>query len=242
MPSAAEIFSQTRPIEFSIVVPVYNEQESLRELFSELLQILTPLNRPYEVIFVNDLSNDASLSIIEEFIQNFPEVVRVINLQKRSGQTFAMRTGLDAARGNFAVTLDADLQNDPADIPKMLKKLIDEKYDCVCGWRRSRQDTPLKAGLSKAGNVVQRLFTGAKIHDVSCTLRVYRRNCVSKIPLNWEGQHRFIPLCLSMQGLKVGEVESNHRRRKYGYTKYSHKRIFRVITDFFKILSAKGRA
>ena len=228
-------------VHYSIVVPVYNEEESLKPLFSELLHVLTPLNQSYEIVFVNDCSCDQSPAIMEGFQKEFPEVVRVIHLPQRSGQTFGLRTGLDASKGEVAVTLDADLQNDPADIPKMLEEMRGRNYDCVCGWRQSRQDTLLKAGLSKSGNLLQRLFTGMKIHDVSCTLRIYKRDCVDKIALNWEGQHRFIPLSLSLQGYRVGEIVSNHRLRKFGTTKYSHKRIFRVIVDFFKVLKAGGR-
>lgn len=228
-----------KPTKYSVVVPVYNEEGSLKPLFTELLQVMTPLNEPYEIVFVNDCSSDQSLPIMEGFLREFPEVVRIVNLKKRSGQTLGLRKGLDATKGEVAVTLDADLQNDPADIPKMLKKM-EEGFDCVCGWRKARQDTPLKALLSKTGNVLQRLFTGMKIHDVSCTLRIYKKMCIDKIALNWEGQHRFIPLSLSLQGYRVGEIVSNHRLRKFGKTKYSHKRIFRVIGDFFRVLKAKG--
>ncbi len=228
-------------IEYSIVVPVYNEEESLKPLFTELVESMTPLNRPYEIIFVDDCSSDESPAIMEGFQKEFPEVVRIISLAERKGQTFALRTGLDASQGAIAATLDADLQNDPADIPKMLVKMEEGNYDCVCGWRKARQDTLLKASLSKFGNILQRLFTGMKIHDVSCTLRIYKQSYVSKIALNWEGQHRFIPLSLSLQGYKVGEIVSNHRLRQFGTTKYSHKRIFRVVTDFFKVLKAGGR-
>lgn len=226
-------------IQISVVVPVYNEEESLKPLFAEILTVLTPLNQPYELIFVDDCSSDASPEIMRDFQQHLPEVVRIMRLDQRSGQTYALRKGLDAAKGLIAVTLDADLQNDPADIPRLLSKLR-EGNDCVCGWRKSRQDTPLKAGLSKFGNVLQRKFTGMTIHDVSCTLRAYRRDCIEKIALNWEGQHRFIPLSLSLQGFKVQEIVSNHRKRRYGTTKYSHKRIFRVIVDFFRVLRTKG--
>ena len=229
-----------RPVEYSIILPVHNEEESLKPLFEEILHVMTPLNRPYEVIFVNDGSSDRSLEIIEGFRNHFPEVVRVINLSARSGQTYGLKRGLDAAKGEIAITLDADMQNDPADIPIMLKKM-QEGYDCVCGWRKARQDTILKAGISKCGNIFQRLFTGVKIHDLSCTLRIYNRDCIDKIALNWEGQHRFIPLSLSLQGYRVGEVVSNHRLRKYGATKYSHKKMFRVVKDFFKLLKTKGR-
>jgi len=229
-----------KPIKYSIVIPVYNEDGSLKPLFTELLAVMTPINNSYEIVFVNDCSNDQSLSIMEGFQEEFPEVARIVNLDKRSGQTFCLRKGLDASKGEIAVTLDADLQNDPADIPKMLEKM-EEGFDCVCGWRKARQDTPLKTVLSKTGNVLQRLFTGMKIHDVSCTLRIYKKMCINKIALNWEGQHRFIPLSLSLQGYRIGEVVSNHRLRKFGNTKYSHKRIFRVIGDFFRVLKAKGR-
>lgn len=225
----------------SVVFPVYNEEESLEPLLAEVLTVMSGLNKPYEIIFVDDCSSDETPQILSRFRDDLPEIIRIVTLPERSGQTRALRAGLDAARGETAVTLDADLQNDPADIPALLKKLEDG-YDCVCGWRRARQDTLVKAALSKLGNILQRLFTRLSIHDVSCTLRVYRRECIARIPLNWEGQHRFIPLCLVLQGYKVGEVESNHRARQYGFTKYSHKRIFRVVTDFFRILKAGGRA
>lgn len=228
-------------IRYSIVVPVYNEEESLRPLFAELVGVMTPLNQSYEIVFVNDCSSDQSTVIMEGLQKEFPEAVCIVPLSKRSGQTFALREGLDASRGEIAATLDADLQNDPADIPQMLAKMEEGNYDCVCGWRKARQDTLLKAGLSKFGNVMQRLFTGMKIHDVSCTLRIYKRACIDKIALNWEGQHRFIPLSLSLQGYRIGEIVSNHRLRKFGTTKYSHKRIFRVVVDFFKVLKARGR-
>ncbi len=227
------------PTQYSIVIPVYNEEESLKELLSEILEVMR-VCRSYEVIFVNDCSSDASLDIVEDFKRGFPEIIRVLKLPERSGQTLALHRGLEMAQGEIVVTLDADLQNDPADIPRLFEKMK-EGYDCVCGWRKARQDTSLKAGLSKLGNVLQRLLTGLKIHDVSCTLRAYRSQCLSKITLKWEGQHRFIPLMLSLQGCRVDEIISNHRKRKYGDTKYSHKRIFRVVLDFFRIIMSRGK-
>ena len=228
-----------KQIAYSIVIPVYNEEDSLEPLLGELLQVMTPLNRPYEIIFVNDGSSDQSPCILKDFKAQFPEVIRLVNLPQRRGQTFCLREGLHAARGDAIITLDADLQNDPADIPLLLKKM-DEGYDCVCGWRRARRDTLVKAGFSKLGNVLQRLCTGTSIHDVSCTLRIYKRACADKIALNWEGQHRFIPLSLSLQGCRVGEIVSHHRPRRFGTTKYSHKRILRVVKNFFKIWKTKG--
>jgi len=226
-------------VNYSIVVPIYNEEESIPPLFEELNKALSAF-KPFEIVFVDDCSSDESPAIMANLEKTNPNVVRVFTLKERSGQTHALRRGLDATQGAFAVTLDADLQNDPADIPRLIDKMK-EGYDCVCGWRKSRQDTLLKAGLSKFGNVMQRLFTGMKIHDVSCTLRLYKKECVSKIALNWEGQHRFIPLSLSLQGHKIGEIESNHRLRKFGTTKYSHKRVFRVVVDFFRVLAARGK-
>ena len=131
-------------MDLSLVIPLYNEDESLEPLFGELLQVMTPLNRHYEIIFVNDCSTDQSFSKLEGFKRDLPEVVRVIDLKERNGQTSAMRKGLEAVKGKIVVTLDADLQNDPHDLPKLFEKL-EEGYDCVCGWRRSRQDTFLKA-------------------------------------------------------------------------------------------------
>lgn len=228
------------PFEYSIVIPVYNEQGSLGVLWGEVSMVMRGLEKPFEVIFVNDGSSDQSAELLSELKRSWPEQIKVIHLMQRRGQTFALRQGLQAAQGTVVITLDADLQNDPADIPKLLAKL-NEGYDVVCGWRKQRQDQFLKTLLSKLGNVLQQALTRLSVHDVSCTLRAYQRSCVARIPLNWEGQHRFIPLCLALQGLRVGEVVVNHRERKFGSSKYSHKRIFRVMTDFGRILKARGR-
>lgn len=220
---------------YSIVIPVYNEEESLQSLFDEILSGLTDVHAPFEIVFINDCSSDRSPDILEQLKKEFPALVRVIHLKNRSGQTFALKQGINAADGDVIITLDADLQNDPADIPKLLKKM-GEGFDVVCGWRKSRQDKFLKAMLSKTGNVLQRVMTGMCIHDISCTLRAYRKECAKNVPLEWEGQHRFIPLSLSLRGYKIGEIVANHRLRKYGYSKYSHKRIFKVVIDFFRVL------
>lgn len=233
-------YRQNVPVVYSVVLPVYNEEESLEILLAELLSAMAQLQGRHEIIFVNDGSDDTSLKILNEFENRLPEIIKVVDLNKRQGQTNALKRGIQQSSGEYVITLDSDLQNDPADIVKMIGILKQGKADCVCGWRKSRHDTLLKAGLSKTGNFLQRLFTGLKIHDVSCTLRAYKRPCAMRIPLNWEGQHRFIPLSLSLQGFHIDEIVSNHRSRKYGNSKYGHKRIFKVVSDFFKILKTKG--
>ena len=225
----------------SIVIPVYNEEESIKLLFDEVNKVMEDMRRSHEIIFVNDCSSDSSPEIMEELRRSFPNIVNIIHLKERRGQTFAMKQGLNIAHGETVLTMDADLQNDPSDITKLITRMEQEGYDVVCGWRKARQDKPLKAILSKTGNVLQRFFTGMRIHDVSCTLRLYKNKCVADIPLNWEGQHRFIPLSLSLQGYRVGEVVSHHRQRRFGYSKYGHKRIFKVVVDFFRILIARGK-
>ncbi|MFH1360252.1 MAG: glycosyltransferase family 2 protein [Candidatus Omnitrophota bacterium] len=227
-------------IDYSVVIPVYNEEESLDPLMQELEVHIQRLEGSYEIVFVNDGSSDRSLTILERFQMNHPECIRIINLSGRKKQTLALCEGLYAAQGRVVITLDADLQNDPADIPALIKKM-DEGYDVVCGWRKNRMDTPLKMALSKLGNILQRLFTGMKIHDISCTLRAYKKECIDQLHLTWEGQHRFIPLLLAQKGFKIGEIISHHRKRQHGYSKYSHKRIFKVMLDFFKIIFSKGR-
>lgn len=228
-------------VQYSVVIPVYNEEESLDVLFREVHPVMSALPGRYELILVNDCSNDQTGPILKRLAQENPDIVRVIDLPQRSGQTRAMRVGIDAAKGELIITLDADLQNDPADIPRMLEKMKEDKCHMVCGWRKTRRDTFLKARLSKTGNVLQRTFTGMKIHDISCTLRIFTKETGQKIALNWEGQHRFIPLSASLQGCQVSEIISNHRDRRFGCTKYGHKRIFRVMVDFVRILAVRGR-
>ena len=225
---------------YSVVIPVYNEEDSLSALVREIRQTMDTLQEIYEIIFVNDGSTDRSRLILESLRKECAVPIRIIDQQRRSGQTLALRRGLEESLGAIVITLDADLQNDPADIPKLLAKMA-VGYDVVCGWRKQRQDQALKTSLSKLGNIFQRVLTGLNIHDVSCTLRAYQRKCIMKIPLNWDGQHRFIPLSLSLQGYRVGEIVVHHRPRKYGFSKYSHRRIFKVIKDFFRVVAQRGR-
>lgn len=225
---------------YSIVIPVYNEEESLPVLVDEICAAMAPIMADYELIIVDDGSTDASPEILAGLGRRMPASLKIITT-KQAGQTHAMRKGIEASKGQWVITMDADLQNDPADIPRMIAKMKEGGLDCVCGWRRNRKDSFLKAFMSKGANFIQRLLTGCPVHDISCTLRIYTKACALAVPLNWKGQHRFIALCAAMQGYKIGEIETNHRPRRFGRSKYSHKRVFRVVTDFFKILSTRGR-
>ena len=222
-------------LDYSIVIPVYNEEESLEQMWVELRLTMLKLNRPYELIFVDDCSSDRTPQILKEFKKEAPNEIVVLSLPSRSGQSCAMKQGVNAVRGRIVFTLDADLQNDPADIPLLLDKM-EEGYDVVCGWRKARKDKPVKMAFSKFGNVLQRSFTGMTVHDISCTLRAYKKDCLKDIGLNWEGQHRFIPLVLSRKGYKVSEVISNHRERRFGVSKYNHRRLLKVVVHFLKIM------
>ena len=224
-------------LDYSIIIPVYNEEESLEQMWVEVRSVMLKLNCSYELIFVDDCSSDRSPQILKKFKKEAPNEVVILTLDSRRGQSYAMKQGVNVVRGRIAFTLDADLQNDPADIPRLLDKM-EEGYDVVCGWRKARKDKPVKMVLSKFGNVLQRAFTGMTIHDVSCTLRAYKKDCLKDIGLDWEGQHRFIPLVLSKRGYKVGEIVSNHRQRRFGVSKYNHRRIFKVVVHFFKIMFA----
>lgn len=226
-------------LEYSVVIPVYNEKDSLRVLWEELQGVFDKLGS-CEFIFVDDGSSDGSGQFLDELARRYAGRVRVIHVPQRAGQSAAMKTGLGQAAGRIVFTLDADLQNNPADIPRLLEKMK-EGYDVVCGWRKDRSDKPLKTFLSKLGNILQRTLTGLTVHDVSCTLRAYKRECLEKVALSREGMHRFIPLSLSLQGCQIGEIVAHHRERSFGVTKYSHKRIFSVIVDFFRVLFSRGQ-
>jgi len=219
---------------YSIIVPVYNEQESLRPLTQEIFEAMRQMPGGYEIVFVNDASGDHSLQIIRDLCARH-ETVHLIDLDSRHCQTLALQRGIEAARGDILITMDADLQNDPSDIPQLIDK-ISQGFDVCCGWRRSRQDKFFKMLLSKTGNIFQRLFNRCPVHDVSCTLRAYRSKCFKDFSLSWEGQHRFIPLILSLRGWRITEIVCHHRPRKFGHSKYTHKRIFKVVRDFIKVL------
>ncbi len=220
--------------ELSLVVPVYNEEETLPLLFDAILAALEPLARPWEVIFVDDGSRDKSVSVLESLFARDPLHVRVIEFRRNFGQTAAIAAGIDHARGEVVILLDADLQNDPADIPMLLAKL-DEGYDLVSGWRKNRKDNTLTRNLpSMLANGLISWVTGVRLHDYGCTLKAYRRDVLEGFKLYGE-MHRFIPVFAHSVGSKIAEVEVHHHARKFGKAKYGLERTLKVVLDLFTV-------
>ena len=218
--------------ELSVVVPVFNEQDSLSGLYEEIKEVLGS-EVSYEVIFVDDGSNDKSFEVLRGVQENDPNV-RVIRLRTNFGQTAALSAGFKHSCGRVIVPIDADGQNDPADIPKLLAKL-EEGYDIVSGWRRKRRDNVVTRTIpSRAANWLVSKITGVKLHDFGCTLKAYRAESLSEIRLYGE-MHRFIPALASWGGEKIAELEVNHRPRSTGVTKYGLSRTFKVILDLITI-------
>ena len=226
-------------IEYSVVIPFYNEEDSIKPLYSSLKKTMDSLGGEYEFIFVNDGSTDRTKAIIEE-IRGSDRRLVYLETDKRSGQTEALRQGFGRARGGIIISLDGDMQNDPADIAGLIKELK-KGYDFVCGWRHQRKDPLSKKIASRFANIVQGSVFKSHLHDISCTLRAYTGDTARAIPLKREGAHRFIPYFLIMKGRKVSEVKVNHRPRAYGKTKYGFSRSFKVAYDFLTLLINRRR-
>jgi glycosyltransferase involved in cell wall biosynthesis len=227
------IQSQQKKLDVSVVIPVFNEEENIELLNNQLFQVLNELDRSFEVIYIDDGSQDRSFSILQKLSQ-MDNRIRVIRLRRNFGQTAAFSAGFDFAWGDVVITMDADLQNDPADIPDLLKKM-DEDYDIVSGWRRNRQDVFLTRRLpSQIANALISRVTGVKLHDYGCSLKAYRSDVVKNINL-YGDMHRFIPALASWMGTRVAEIPVNHRPRQYGKSKYGLGRTFKVILDLLTV-------
>ncbi len=200
----------------SVVVPVYNERENLPLLLSEVRQALDPLGEPYEIICIDDGSTDGSLDVLKELGPVHP-MLRILVFEKNAGQSAAFAAGFRAARGDRIVTLDADLQNDPADIPRLLSEL--DRFDAAVGWRVKRADSLLKRISSRVGNGVRNWATREVIADTGCSLKAFRREALAPLKL-YRGLHRFLPTLIRMEGFSVTQVRVNHRPRTRGKTKY----------------------
>ena len=221
------------PLDLSVVVPLYNEEESLPHLLEQLLQALRPSDERFELVLVNDGSSDRTAEVLEQLSHEVPELVAVL-LRKNYGQTAAMAAGFDVAQGAVIVSLDGDLQNDPADIPMLLAKLR-EGYDLVSGWRHQRQDAALQRKLpSRIANRLIGRVTGVKLHDYGCSLKAYRQEVLADMRLYGE-LHRFLPALAFIEGARITEVKVNHRARQFGSSKYGIDRTFRVLMDLLTV-------
>ncbi len=221
------------PIDLSVIVPVYNELANLDPLHAEIAAAIDPLGLRYEVIYVNDGSYDGSGAKLAELCAQHPTAV-LVDLRRNFGQTAAITAGIDHARGNILVFIDADLQNDPSDIPVLLGKL-NEGYDVVSGWRRDRKDRLITRRIpSMAANALISWVTGVHLHDYGCTLKVYRREVIEEVRL-YGGMHRFIPVFAAAAGANICEVVVNHRPRLHGKSKYGLNRTFKVLLDLVTV-------
>ncbi|MEW5901183.1 MAG: glycosyltransferase family 2 protein [Acidobacteriota bacterium] len=220
-------------VAFSLVIPVYNEAGNVEELHREVASAVEKLGRPFEVIFVDDGSLDASWAILRA-LRKKDSRVKLIRLRRNFGQTAALAAGFDYARGEIIISLDADLQNDPNDIPLLIGK-IEEGHDIVAGWRKNRQDKFLSRRLPSV--IANRLISGmthVRLHDYGCTLKAFRREVIKNVRLYGE-LHRFIPAIASHMGVSIAEVEVNHRPRKHGKSKYNISRFTRVVLDMLTV-------
>ena len=217
----------------SIVVPIYNEEESVLFLYQKIRSACDALGRRYEMIFVDDGSCDWTFRVLEE-VHRQDGRVKVVRFRKNYGQTAAMAAGFRAARGKVVVSMDGDLQNDPADIPRLLAKL-EEGYDVVCGWRKNRKDNLFSRKIpSVIANWLIGKITGVPIHDNGCSLKAYRSEVIKRVALYSE-LHRFIPAMATLAGARIAEIVVRHHHRRFGKSKYGLTRVWRVILDLFLI-------
>lgn len=222
-----------KDIKLSIVIPVYNEEGSLLELYDSISGEMKRLDISYEVLYVDDGSRDRSFEVLQTLFEKDPRI-RVIRFRRNFGQTAAIAAGFHHARGGVIITMDADLQNDPKDIGKLLEK-IEEGYDVVSGWRIKRQDKWLTRKIpSYLANKLISKMTGVHLHDYGCTLKAYRKEVVDHLNLYGE-MHRFIPALASWMGVRVAEIPVNHHLRQYGKSKYGLSRTIRVILDLINV-------
>jgi glycosyltransferase involved in cell wall biosynthesis len=219
--------------ELSIVVPLYNEEDSLRPLYAAITGAVEPLGVAFEIVFVDDGSRDATVQVADEIARTDSRVC-LVKFRRNYGQTPAMAAGIAQASGEVIVTMDGDLQNDPADIGALLRK-IDEGYDIVVGWRFDRQDKLVSRKIpSRIANALIAKVTGVPIKDNGCSLKAYRASLIKKIPLYSE-MHRFIPAMASIAGPKIAEIKVQHHARQFGQSKYGLSRIYKVLLDLMVI-------
>jgi glycosyltransferase involved in cell wall biosynthesis len=216
----------------SILIPTYNEQDSVQDLHGQLTRILTTIGEPYEIVFVNDGSEDATEERLNDLAAR-DALVKVVHLRRNFGQASAIMAGIDLSVGETIVLMDADLQNDPTDIPKLLAKLS-EGYDVVSGWRQDRKEHGWRTFASRVANLLISWISGVRLHDYGCTLKAYRRNVLSTTRLYGE-MHRFVPIYATWEGAKVTEIPVNDRPRRHGESNYGMERVFKVVLDLIVV-------
>ncbi len=215
----------------SVIIPFLNEEGSLTELYRRLTSVLSDLETQYELIFIDDGSTDNSNKLVKEF-RAHDRAVRLLTFRRNQGKSAALSVGFQAAVGNYVVTMDADLQDDPAEIPNLINQL-EKGYDLVSGWKKIRHDPITKTLPSKIFNGVVGFFSGVKLHDFNCGLKIYRNEVVKELTVYGE-RHRFLPVLSHMQGFKVGELAVEHHPRKHGKTKFG---AYRFIAGFFDLIT-----
>jgi dolichol-phosphate mannosyltransferase len=227
-----------KPLDLSVVIPIYNERENLVPLEEKLNETLAGLNLDYEVVLVDDGSRDGSAELIGK-LQKHNSRLRLVRFRENSGQSAAFMAGFRAANGRIIVTMDADLQNDPADIPLLLEKT--EEFDVVCGWRHERNDPWIKKISSKVANAVRNQLSQETITDTGCSLKAFRRECVAPLVL-FNGMHRFFPTLMKMEGFTVTEVKVRHHCRLHGQSKYNiRNRLWSSWNDLLGVRWLKKR-
>ena len=220
-------------MDLSIVVPLYNEEESIGELFAWIQRVMKPLNKEYEVLFVDDGSSDRSWQIVTEMAEKHKEV-KGLKFRRNYGKSAALHVGFEAAQGDVVITMDADLQDSPDEIPELMRMINEEGYDLVSGWKKKRHDPLSKTLPSKLFNRTVRFVSGIKLHDFNCGLKAYRKEVVKNIEVYGE-MHRYIPLIAKQNGFsKIGEKVVQHQERKYGVSKFG---IERTLKGFLDLLS-----
>jgi glycosyltransferase involved in cell wall biosynthesis len=219
--------------DLSVVIPLYNEEDSLKELHQQLRTTLGRMNLRYELLFVDDGSTDRSFQVLRD-LKRMDKHVKIVRFRRNYGKAAALAVGFDKAQGNIIITMDADLQDDPAEIPALRRKL-EEGYDLVSGWKKVRHDPITKTLPSKFFNFVTRLLTGIKIHDFNCGLKAYRKDVVKTVKVYGE-LHRYIPVLAHWEGFRIGEIAVQHRARRYGKTKFGFSRLWKGFLDLLTAL------
>lgn len=216
-----------------MVIPLFNEEESLRELHQQLRTTLSRMNVRYELMFVDDGSTDKSFQVLRD-LKRIDRHIRIIRFRRNHGKSAALSVAFEKAQGNVVITMDADLQDDPAEIPA-LRRRLDEGYDLVSGWKKVRRDPLSKTIPSRLFNFVTSLLTGIRIHDFNCGLKAYRREVVKTIKVYGE-LHRYLPVLAHWEGFRVGEIVVQHRARKYGKTKFGIGRFWKGLLDLLTVI------